>query len=358
MENKSKKIGVVGVGAVGSYIGAFLSREGYDVTLIDMWGTHVELMDHRGLRVTGCQGDFTVPVNAVHFSDAINVPDKFDVILLAVKSYDTEWATYFSKRFLADDGFIVSNQNCMNDSLIGEIVGYSRVVGCVMSSITVALWDPGEVNRGGRPGLESGHDVFRVGELNGKITSRVEELVSIFSCIDGSKVTTNLWGERWSKLTTNAATNPITAMTGLGVSSVAAYSEARYMQIQISKESCQVALAHNYQVEPIKGIPATEWASADKGSTLEKLDEKFLPDNDRGEWKSSMSQDVEKGRRSEILFMNGYIAEQGLRVNVPTPFNTAITKIVRDIDDGHRDADPSNVNEVLKLAAKLSSQSH
>ena len=266
MLKDTKKIAVVGVGAVGSYLGAFLTREGHDVTLIDMWGIHVDTMKRDGLKVTGCQGDFDVVVNPVHLTDAINIQDKFDIILLAVKSYDTEWAAHFSKRLLANDGVIVSNQNCMNDSLIGEIVGYSHVVGCVMSSITVALWEPGEVNRGGRPGFESGHDVFRVGELNGKITPRVEELAYLFSSIDGSKVTTNLWGERWSKLTTNASTNPLTAMTGLGAASVAEDPDARYIQIQISKESCQVALAQKYEVEPIKGIEAAEWASAEDGS--------------------------------------------------------------------------------------------
>ena len=353
MLKDTKKIAVVGVGAVGSYLGAFLTREGHDVTLIDMWGIHVDTMKRDGLKVTGCQGDFDVVVNPVHLTDAINIQDKFDIILLAVKSYDTEWAAHFSKRLLANDGVIVSNQNCMNDSLIGEIVGYSHVVGCVMSSITVALWEPGEVNRGGRPGFESGHDVFRVGELNGKITPRVEELAYLFSSIDGSKVTTNLWGERWSKLTTNASTNPLTAMTGLGAASVAEDPDARYIQIQISKESCQVALAQKYEVEPIKGIEAAEWASAEDGSMLEKLDEKFLPDNDRGEWKSSMSQDVDKRRRSEILFMNGYISQQGQSAHVPTPFNTAITKIVRENDEGDRFPDPANVNEVLKMTSRV-----
>ena len=353
MSGNSKKIAVLGAGAVGSYLGAFLTREGHDVTLIDMWGIHVDTMKRKGLKVTGCQGNFNVAVNAVHLTDAINLRDKFDIILLAVKSYDTEWVAYFSKRLLANDGVIVSNQNCMNDSLVGQIVGYSHVVGCVMSSITVALWEPGEVNRGGRPGFESGHDVFRVGELNGKVTPRIEELANIFSCIDGSRTTTNLWGERWSKLTTNASTNPITAMTGLGAASVAEDSDARYIQIQISKESCQVALAQKYEVEPIKGIEASEWALAEDGAILEKLDEKFLPDNDRGEWKSSMSQDVDKGRRTEILFMNGYIAQQGLSTHVPTPFNTAVTKIVREIDEGDRFPDPANINEVLKMASRL-----
>ena len=166
----SDNIGLIGCGAVGSYVGAYLTQSGENITLIDMWPEHVQTMKDKGLRASGSQGDFTVPVNAIGLTEAQSLREKFDYAFICVKSYDTEWAAHFSKRLLANDGVIVSNQNCMNDSLIGQIVGYSHVVGCVMSSITVALWEPGEVNRGGRPGFESGHDVFRVGELNGKIT--------------------------------------------------------------------------------------------------------------------------------------------------------------------------------------------
>ena len=172
MSGNSKKIAVIGVGAVGSYLGAFLTREGHNVTLIDMWGIHVDTMKRKGLNITGCQGNFNVAVNAVHLTDAINLRDKFDIILFAVKSYDTEWAAYFSKRLLANDGVIVSNQNCMNDSLIGQIVGYSHVVGCVMSSITVALWEPGEVNRGGRPGHQPGRLYIAISLLQRKSRRR------------------------------------------------------------------------------------------------------------------------------------------------------------------------------------------
>ena len=133
----SKKMAVFGAGAAGSYIGGFLTREGHDISLIDMWGDHVDKMNNEGLFISGCQGDFTVPVNAIHLANAIQIEKKFDIIFLAVKSYDTEWAAYFCKRLLKDDGVIVSNQNCMNDSLISTIVGPSREIGCVMSSITV-----------------------------------------------------------------------------------------------------------------------------------------------------------------------------------------------------------------------------
>ena len=74
----SDKIAIMGPGAVGSYVGAFLAREGEDVTFIDMWPEHVETMRRQGLRASGSQGDFTVPVNAMHLTDAQGISEPFD----------------------------------------------------------------------------------------------------------------------------------------------------------------------------------------------------------------------------------------------------------------------------------------
>ena len=345
-----KRIVIFGAGAAGSYLGAYMTREGYDVTLLDMWGEHVDAMRANGLRASGTQDDFTVEVNAHHLSDALQLPGQFDIGFLAMKSYDTEWSAHFLKRLVRNDGVVVSSQNCMNDRLVASIVGYDRAVGCIMSSITVALWEPGHVTRGGPPGRGRGHVVFRVGELHGRITPRVEELADILACVDDAKATSNLWGERWSKLTTNSSGNPVGAMTGLGGEGVASMPEARRIQINICKESCQVALAQNYQVEPIRGVSAETYAKADDGEVFEDLDAKFQPSGGGADWKSSMGQDVEKGRRTEIEFMNGYIVDEGRRVGVPTPVNAAIVQVVQEVQSGERAPGPENVHRVLSLA--------
>ena len=345
-----KRIVIFGAGAAGSYLGAYMTREGYDVTFVDMWGEHVEAMRQNGLRASGTQDDFTVEVNAHHLSDAMQLPGQFDIGFLAMKSYDTEWSAHFLKRLVKDDGVVVSSQNCMNDRLVASIVGYERAVGCIMSSITVALWEPGHVTRGGLPGRGRGHVVFRVGELHGRITPRVEELADILMCVDDAKATSNLWGERWSKLTTNSSGNPVGAMTSLGAEGVASMPEARRIQINICKESCQVALAQNYQVEPIRGLSAETYANADDGEVFEELDAKFQPSGGGADWKSSMGQDMEKGRRTEIEFMNGYIVDEGRRVGVATPVNAAIVQVVQEVQSGQRAPGPENVHRVLSLA--------
>ncbi len=347
----TKHMAVFGVGAAGSYIGAFLTREGYDVTLIDMWGEHVDQMTSSGLTVTGTQGDFTVPVKAIHLSDASQSTEPYDIIFLAVKSYDTEWASHFVKRLIKPNGVVVNCQNCMNDQLTASIVGYERQVGCVMSSISVALWEPALVTRGGKPGRDRGHDVFRVGELHGRITPRVEEIAGMLGCIDGSHATSNIWGERWSKLTTNALGNPVGGMTGQGASSFAENPRARLIQIHIAKESAQVGLALNYDIANISGLPASTWANAENGEIFEELDAKFMPSTRTSEnWRSSMAQDVTKGRRTEIEYMNGHIVAEGEKTGIPTPVNAAIVEVVRGIDQGTINPDPSNVEKVLQMA--------
>ena len=155
-------------------------------------------------------------------------------------------------------------------------------------------------------------------------------------CVDDAKATSNLWGERWSKLTTNSSGNPVGAMTGLGAEGVASMPEARRIQINICKESCQVALAQNYDVEPIRGVSAETYAKADDGEVFEELDAKFQPSGGGADWKSSMGQDVEKGRRTEIEFMNGFIVDEGRRVGVPTPINAAIVQVVQEVQSGER----------------------
>ena len=344
------KIGIMGAGAAGSYIGAFLTREGEDITFIDQWPEHVDKMKSVGIRASGSQGDFTIPVKALHLTEAQNIDEPFDIAFIAVKSYDTEWAAHFIKRYVKPTGFVVCSQNCMNDELIASIVGYEREVPCVMSHIEVALWEPGHVNRGGEPGRDHGHDVFRVGETNGRITPRVENLVSMLSCIDGAKATTNIWGERWAKLAQNAMGNPVGGISGLGSNDMSEDPGARTLRIQLARETVLVGQALSYSIEPIGGFDEDTWARANEGEVFEEIDANLQGRKGRVNWHSSMSQDVKKGRRSEIDYMNGYVVRKGQEVGVPTPVSAAVTAAMREVDAGRLKPGPSNIDRVLDQA--------
>lgn len=348
----SDKIAIMCPGALGCYVGAFFVRDGEDVTFIDMWPEHVETMRSQGLRASGSQGDFTVPVNAMHLTDAQNIHEQFDYAFITVKSYDTEWATHFIKRYVKPDGFFISLQNCWNDPLIGEIVGPERAIGSVASHIEVALWEPGHVLRGGAVGRDHGHTVFRVGEHDGRMTPRIEKIAGMLDRIDAAYASDNLWGERWAKLCQNSMGNAISAMSALGSQDMAQDPRCRLIRIHLAKEGALVGLAQGLDVVDIQRRPARMWADADKGDVFEELDDLMGRAGGRTNWLASMAQDVKKGRQSEIDYMNGLICRKGLEVGIPTPFNDAIVDAMRGIDDGSVKPDPSLVDRILQAAGR------
>ena len=348
----SEKIAIMGPGAVGSYVGAFLVRDGYDITFIDMWPEHVETMRARGLRASGSQGDFTVPVNAMHLTDAQGITEMFDFAFITVKSYDTEWATHFIKRYVKPEGFFVSIQNCWNDPIIGEIVGAGRQLGCIASHIEVALWEPAHANRGGEPGRDHGHTVFRVGEQSGQITPRSEKIAGMLDCIDAAYATDNLWGERWAKLCQNSMGNAISAMSDMGSQDMAQDPRCRAIRIHLAKEGAQVGLAQGLNVVDMQGKPASLWAEADKGDVYEELDDYMSARGGNTNWLASMAQDVKKGRHSEIDYMNGLICRKGREFGIPTPFNDAIVDAMHGIDDGSLKPDPSVVDRIMRAVGR------
>src|SRR5688572_9198937 len=119
----SRKIAVLGAGAIGSSVGADLHKTGYDVVLVDQWPAHVEAMKTDGLRVTMSDDDLHARVRAHHVCDLASLNEQFDIVLLGAKSYDTRWMTELIRPYLEPDGFVVGLQNGMNDDAIASIVG-------------------------------------------------------------------------------------------------------------------------------------------------------------------------------------------------------------------------------------------
>ncbi len=102
----------------------------------------------------------------------------------------------------------------------------------------------------------------------------------------------------------------------------------------------------------INNKPATMWADADRGDAFEELDDYLSNRGGRVNWLASMAQDVKKGRRSEIDYMNGLVSQKGRETAVPTPFNDAIINAMHRIDDGSLLPDPANVDRILKAVGR------
>ena len=348
----AKRIAFVGAGAIGGYIGANLTALGHDVTLIDPWPAHVEAMRAEGMHLYGMTEpeNRTIRVNAMHVTDAQLLAKQrpIDIAFIAVKSYDTVWATRLIRQYLAPGGFVVSSQNCVNEERIASVVGWGRTVGCVVGGgVGVELFEPGHVRRTmlKNPNVVS----FHVGEPHGRITRRVEELAAMLDGIDNAHVTDNLWGERWTKLCINGMRNGVSAATGLGGNARDSHDAIRRVCIRLGGESVRVGQAMGFRLGKIGALEPETLALASEGrrGALAEIEALMLAGTNAAArsdlQRPSMAQDMAKGRRTEIEFMNGFIAEKGAEVGVPAPTHAMLTEVVTRVERGQIAADPANV---------------
>jgi 2-dehydropantoate 2-reductase len=347
-----KKIAFVGAGAVGGYTGAHMVQAGEDVTFIDPWPAHVEHMRQHGLRVTHAmtEPEFTVPVRALHVADAQQLAKEkpVDIAFVCMKSYDTAWAAMLIKQYLAPDGYVVSLQNCMNEETIAGVVGWGKTLGFA-SSITVNLLEPGHIHRGAAK-HGAAHTVFRAGEVHGRITQRAEEICRLVAFSDSAKVTNNLWGERWSKLVANAMANGLSACTGLGGGAMLKDDALRRFATRLGGEAIRVGQAHGYQLEEILHLEPETIARAGEGDeeATRVCDAQRFKDSGRtaAGQKPSMGQDMEKGRRTEIEFLNGLVVREGEKVGLACRANAVLVDIVKKVEKGELKADPRHITEL------------
>ena len=335
-----RKIAIVGAGAVGGYAGAHMVQAGEDVTFIDPWPEHVEHMRKHGLRVTHAKdvAEFKVPVRALHVTDAQQLAKEtpVDIAFVCMKSYDTAWATMMIRQYLAPDGYVVSLQNCMNEETIAGVVGWGKTLGCIASSISVNLPEPGHIHRGAGKG-GAAHTVFRAGEVHGRITDRARRKSAAWSPTPTApRLPSNLWGERWSKLVANAMANGLSACTGLTGGEILQSEPIRRFSTRLGSEAIRVGQAHGYQLEEILHLPPETIARAGEGdeAAMRACDEQRFKDskNTASGQRPSMGQDMQKGRRTEIEFLNGYVVREGEKVGLACRANAVLTDIVKRVE--------------------------
>src|SRR6266850_2357432 len=273
-----------------------------------------------------------------------------DIAFICMKSYDTAWATAMIKQYLAPGGYCVSLQNCMNEETIAGIVGWGKTLGSIASSITVELHAPGEVRRAaGKSG--SRHTVFRVGEVHGLATDRARDVCRLLALADSAKVTENLWGERWSKLVTNVMGNGLSACTGMISREMIKNDAIRNFSTRLGSEAIRVGQALGYTFDEVSHMDPETIARAGEGdaAATKEIDDHRLAEANRaggGEHRPSMGQDMVKGRRTEIQFLNGFVVRKGGEVGIDAPTNAILTDIVTRVERGELKPDPKHITDL------------
>ena len=191
---------------------------------------------------------------------------------------------------------------------------------------------------------------FKIGELDGRQTERARRLAEIMTDVAKSVVTTNLFGERWSKLTVNCMANPLAGLSGLGSAEIRTEPGTARIAVQVAAEAITVGRACGHEVEPIFGIEARRFVDAAAGRDAERL----LADMAAGAkhlagGRPSMLQDVMRGRRTEIDYLNGHVVGEGRRVGVKTPFNETVVRLVHEHGVGTLTPHPKNLDPLLRM---------
>jgi 2-dehydropantoate 2-reductase len=297
-----------------------------------------------GLRLSGTCGEHLVPVRALHLHELQSVDAPFDAVFLAVKSYDTEWAAQLAAQYLKNpDGVVVDFQNGINDERVASVVGRERTLGCVIV-ISAGMYEAGHAIR-----TDTTPVGFRIGELDGRDTPRAQELARVLSDVSPTKVTTNLWGERWSKLAVNCMLNPLAGLSGLGTAECRTEPGARRLAIHLGAEVIGVGRANGFEVEPPMGIAAQRYVDAANGRGLDEVEAELGRDaTSRAGGRPSMLQDVMRGRRTEIEHLNGFVVDEGRRLGVKTPLNEKVVELYRA--RGPRfTPDPAHLKPLLEM---------
>ncbi|HET7343278.1 MAG TPA: 2-dehydropantoate 2-reductase [Methylomirabilota bacterium] len=339
------RIGIVGAGAIGCVVGGLLARAGHDVTLMDQWPEHVETLKRQGVRLSGTCGEHVIPVSALHLHEVQRVTTPFDAIFVAVKSYDTEWATALGVQYLArSHGVVVDFQNGVNDERVAAVAGRARTLGCVIL-IAAGMYEPGHAVR-----TDRGSAGFKIGELDGRDTPRARALAEVMSAVAPTAVTTNLGGERWSKLALNCMANPIAGLSGLGTAEVRVEPGPRRLAVFLGAEVVAVGRARGIEVEPIWGITAQRFLDAAAGTGLAAVEADISRDaGSRAGGRPSLLQDVMRGRRTEIDYLNGYVVAEARTAGVAVPLNEAVVELYHRHGVGRLRPDPRNLEPLLKL---------
>jgi 2-dehydropantoate 2-reductase len=340
-----KRIAVIGAGAIGSSVAADLTAAGHDVTIVDQWPAQVEAMKRDGLRIVMPDLEVRTPMRALHLCELAAHDPVFDIVLMAVKSYDTRWLAELIQPFLAPEGWFVGVQNSMNDDTIASIVGRERVVGCALE-LSAEIFTPGIVQRNtSRSGTW-----FGLGELDGKLTKRVYELEALFRHIGKVTVTSNIYGTKWTKLIANTMTMGPFGLLGLKNWEAAELPGMFEISVRLGRESVAVGQALGYRMEPIFGLLADEFAGATDEVLITAM--KTLLGHVGRNSRTAVVHDNLKGRRTELEYISGLVARKGAELGIPTPCNTAVAEIDREIHQGKRSMGASNFERLKELIAQ------
>ncbi len=320
------RIAIYGAGSLGTILGAYISKGGVSIELINRNKAHVEALQEKGAQVMGTV-QFTQPVIA-YTPEEMN--GKYDVIFLMTKQQHNKEVVQMLDDYLASDGALVTFQNGLPEMQIADILGAERVLGCTVAW-GATMKEAGVCELTSEPDALS----FSLGTVSEKRNKNFDNIKAVLELMGKVDVEENFIGTRWSKLLINAAFSGMSAVLGCTFGEAAGPRASRHIVQALIKECIDVCKAGGIRIEPVQGKDIVKLL--DYNNPLKRAFSFFIIPiaiRKHAKLKASMLQDLEKGKLTEVDAINGAVSEYGKRVGCPTPMNDRVVEIIHGIEQG------------------------
>ncbi len=319
-EHAISRIAVIGAGAVGSALGALLHRAGQNVVLIAR-PAHLAAIRRDGLQVDGDMGNFNAPVEATHALDF-----RPDLTLLTVKTQDVVAAVKTNQAFLSDVPVVTFQNGIRSDQLVASILPREQILSAVvLTHVTYLL--PGQVTVVYRGKLILGRPF-------GPRDDKLEDIAHILNQAVPTRVTDNIQGAHWLKLIVNL-NNALPAITNQTMNQVYANASLRNLAVGLMREGLRVIDRAHIRLESLPQVSVAltrlvNWMPSGIAGRIAAAKVRQLTT----EWPlwGSTLQSIQRGRPTEIDYLNGEIVELGKRYGEATPLNAKIVELVHQVE--------------------------
>ena len=336
-----ERIAIMGTGSLGTILGAYIAKGGMDVTLVDAWKEHVDALNENGATVVG-EVNMNVPVNACTPEE---MDGTFDLFIYLAKQTFNETAIPQMISHCHENTIICTGQNGIPELAVAEYWPKDKICGATVG------WDAGIVS----PGIsrltaspKGPNFNMHLGTLEGPVTPWLEEVKDIIELMCPVFLTEELINDRWSKILINATLSGMSTVVNGTFGDACSTDHGRECLVRIGREVVQVCHAQGIRLPEIFGVDFDSVLSY-KTALEEGYVKSMFAQLGAQKGKASMLQDLEKGRKCEIKYINGVVADAGRKAGIDTPYTDAVIQIVEEIQEGKRPLSADNLNSMPHL---------